>query len=133
MATAETSIPGPHHHPPWLPLMRCRLLANKAVSVETDEPMGLRVSVPVQPRAWARPPLTWILPLRERRRFALDPIGKAIWQACRTEQSVATVVREFGRRHRLSFHEARVALTPYLQQLVERGILVLVGPSSAHA
>jgi hypothetical protein len=123
-------IPAPDTVPRWRGMLHARLVANAAVRVEQEGPTGMRVAVPVRPRWWARPPLTWVFPLRAERRFALDDVGRALWEAGRKRRRLRLAVADFARSQRLSFHEARVALTPMLQTLVERGILALAAPEA---
>lgn len=131
MKSPPPPCPAPDAVPRWRALLHARVVANTAVRVEQDGPTGLRVAVPVRPRWWARPPLTWVFPLRRERRFALDDVGKALWEAGRKRRRLRAAVHDFARGQRLSFHEARVALTPILQTLIARGILALAAPDAA--
>ena len=111
----------------WKRMLDGRPVRNAAaeVSRESDGSLGLGVR--------RRPP-SWVAWLQRRagrtpsRTLALDPVGAGIWDLCDGQRTVEAVVDEFARAHRLTFHEARVAVTPYLKTLVQRGALVIVYP-----
>ncbi len=80
------------------------------------------------------PPLTWIFQTRPRRLFELDRLGSELWKLCDGKRKVEDLVDECARRHRLTFHESRVAVTGYVSELVRRGALVLILENSeAHS
>jgi hypothetical protein len=44
---------------------------------------------------------------------------------CDGKATVESIIDEFAARHRLSFHESRVAVTGYLKTLIRRGVLAI--------
>lgn len=111
----------------WERTLKARPVRNAAVE---ELPAGkggagvyLRVEN-VRPR-WHRPPLSWFLPWRSHRRLALDALGEAIWRQCDGMTSVLELVRAFASEHRVTFHEARVAVCQYLQTLTQRGLIAI--------
>ncbi len=71
------------------------------------------------------PPLSWIVPFKPERRTVLDRLGTQIWDLCDGHNTVEQIVDCFAERHKLSFHEARVAVTGYIKNLVGRGALAM--------
>ncbi len=51
-----------------------------------------------------------------------------MWNLCDGQRSVEDIIDEMSRRHRLSFHEARVAVTGLLRELIRRGALAIALP-----
>ncbi len=89
--------------------------------------------VPLQRRWWNRGVFRWLWPLREEKGYALDRLGQEVWEACDGARPLERIVEDFARRHRLRFHEARVAVLTFLRTLVERRLVALVGPAAAGA
>jgi len=98
---------------------------NQAMRIESQEP-GLLLWLPLQPRWWMRPPLSWILPYRKEKGIALDAMGRQVLEACNGEATVETIVERFAERHQLRFHEARQSVLSFLRMLVERRVIALV-------
>lgn len=94
---------------------------------------ALVLFVPLKQRWWTAGPVAWVLPLRREKAVALDAIGKEVWQACDGRRALETIVEDFAERHRLGFHEARLAVMRFLRMLAQRKLLVLVGPRKADA
>jgi len=89
--------------------------------------------IPLQ-RRWWTDAVSWALPLRNRKGFALDSLGEQIWQACDGERDVEQIIDEFAARHRVRFHDARVSVLQFLRTLIERqlvAVAVAVGDESA--
>lgn len=99
---------------------------NRAVRVEEDGGGNLVVYVPIRRRWFMKGILGWLLPFRSERGYALDRLGREVWQACDGRRRVEEIVEEFARRHHLRFHEARAAVMQFLRQLTERGLIVMV-------
>jgi hypothetical protein len=89
--------------------------------------------VPIRKRWWMYGPLSWLLPFREERGVALDPLGEEVWTACDGERRVENIVEGFAERHRVRFHEARASVASFLRSLVERNLVVVsaTGDSAA--
>jgi len=64
----------------------------------------------------------------EKRTLRLDRLGSEVWDLCDGQRTGEGVVDDFAQRHRLTFHEARAAVTVYLKTLVQRGALALEMP-----
>ncbi len=87
----------------------------------------LIVTIPLRKPRVLVPPLSWILPFRKERRVSLDKLGEEVYTACDGRRSAAEIIEQFANRHDLKFHEARIPVMQYLRDLMQRGIIVLVG------
>jgi hypothetical protein len=74
------------------------------------------------------PPLSWIVPFHPERRLVLDRLGTEVWTLSDGRHTVEQIVDLFAEGHKLTFHEARVAVTGYLKTLIERGVLAIAMP-----
>jgi len=101
---------------------------NAAADVAWNEADELVVRVSVERPRWLVWPLSWIVPHRSTRTVRLDRLGAGVWDLCDGENRVEDVVDAFAERYALTFHEARVAVTGYLQSLVQRGALAMALP-----
>ena len=110
----------------WRPLLRARLSHNLAARVEESGDKDVRVYVRCKRPSFLVPPLSWIVPYREERRLTLDRLGAQVWRLCDVQRSVEEVIDRFAELHRLTFHEARVAVTGYIKMLIEQGVLAVV-------
>ena len=88
---------------------------------------GAVVHVPIQKRWFHRGPTAWLLPLRDYRKIGLDSVGADVWDACDGRTQAGVIIERFALRHRLRFHEARMAVLHLLRDLTQRGALVMVG------
>jgi hypothetical protein len=84
--------------------------------------------VPLRPRFWTGPPFSWLLPFRKERGYALDALGQEVFTACDGERTLEQIIEAFASRHRIRFHEARLAVTQFLRSLSERNLVALVVP-----
>lgn len=99
----------------------------------TTEQRGreLLLKVPVKPRWFLKNPIAWLLlPQRGQRKIALDPIGREVWELCNGRNTVETISERIARNHRLRFHEARMSVMHFLQDLTLRGCVVMVVPET---
>jgi hypothetical protein len=110
----------------WTPFLDAVPVRNHAATEEPEQGDFLPVSVRVDRPWWLVPPISWVLPVRTRRTIKLDGIGRFVWQWCDGKRPVETLVEEVADREELSFHEARIAVTRFLEELVRRGLIVLV-------
>jgi hypothetical protein len=117
--------------PSWRRLLDARPVRNAAARVDPEPNGGLRIRVRRQRPAWLVPPISWIVALRPERTLALDALGREAWEACDGQRRLEEIVDDFARAHALTFHEARVAVSNYLKQLVQRGALAVVYPDAA--
>lgn len=104
--------------------------ANQAVREERRDG-HLVLHVPIRKTWYNRPPFSWILQYRDERGFAVDQLGEFVWQACDGKQTVEQIIEGFATLHQLRFHEARLAVTRFLENLVERRLVVVVLPEQA--
>ncbi|MBN2451663.1 MAG: PqqD family protein [Lentisphaeria bacterium] len=72
------------------------------------------------------PPVSWIVPFRAEREITLDAVGRLIWEWCDGRCTVEDITERFRDRYRLTFHEARAAVTGYLQLLIRHGLVAIV-------
>jgi hypothetical protein len=91
----------------------------------TVEGAGLIVWLPIRRTWWTSGYLVNILPFRAEKGFALDTIGREVFEACDGQRDVETIVEEFAARHRLRFAEARASVALFLKTLVQRKIIAL--------
>jgi len=98
---------------------------NSEVELKEDED-GPVLWAEVRRRWWMRPPFSWILPYRDRKGFRMDQLGFEVWQACDGSRTVEQIVEEFAERHRVDFHEARIAVMQFLKDLAGRELIALV-------
>lgn len=108
----------------WRRMLEARPLANAAARPEPDAAGGVVVHVPRKKSPY-RPPLSWIVRVRRERRVEMDTLGAFVWRLCDGTRTVGQIVDAFAQRHRLTFHEARVAVTGYLAALIQRGVLAI--------
>ncbi len=109
----------------WRPMLLAVPLRNTAVQVARDD--GALVSLKVKNRkpGYLVPPISWMVPFKPYRTIELDALGTSLWRQCDGKRTVEDLCDWFAERHRLTFHEARSAVTGYLSQLVKRGILAI--------
>ncbi|HEY3237708.1 MAG TPA: PqqD family protein [Polyangiaceae bacterium] len=105
---------------------------NQAVRVERHGETIL-LYVPIQQRWWMEGVLTWLLPFRKEKGVALDAIGRQVWEACDGKRTLEQIIEQFGGRHKIRFHEARISVMQFVRLLVRRGLLVLAMPAGTEA
>lgn len=108
-------------------LMDAVPVRNQEVHVERRGKDDVVLYVPLRRRWFNRPPFSWVLPFSERRALGLDRLGTEVWDACDGRTSTEAIVDHFAQRHALSFHEARMSVVSFLQQLTTRRLIVMVG------
>ncbi|MHC4717347.1 MAG: PqqD family protein [Planctomycetota bacterium] len=101
---------------------------NTAIKTE-PRAEGVLVSVPVRRPGWLIPPISWVLPWSQHRRVELDAAGSEVLDMVDGRRTVEDIVETFAGNHKLTFRESQVAVTQFLRQLVQRGIVVIVGMS----
>ncbi|MGF1655495.1 MAG: PqqD family protein [Verrucomicrobiales bacterium] len=110
----------------WNKLLKGSLLHNHAAKVGQPAEGFLPISIAVRRPAWYVPPLTWFFRLSDRRVVKLDELGQKIWRQCDGKIKISEMIDQLAGEEQLTFHEARVMLTSYVQQLVARGVVVAV-------
>jgi hypothetical protein len=101
---------------------------NQAMRLETRDP-GAVAWLPIRHRFWMGPPLSWILPFRKEKGFALDALGCEVLSWCDGQRTTEELVELFAREHQLRFHAARLSVLTFLRTLVSRNLVVLVQPA----
>jgi len=112
----------------WKSMLLARPVWNSAARVQEGESGTVTVRIKREKPWYLFAPISWIVPLRPWQELALDPIGSGIWRLCDGRQTVEAIVDDFARQYRLTFHEARVAVTAYLKTLIQRGALAIALP-----
>lgn len=112
----------------WAQTLKARACRNRAARevVESNDMVAVYVKN-IRP-GYMIPPISWIVPFKPERRFALDRIGTYIWTQCDGSRTMEDIIEAFATHHRLTFHEARAAVTQYVQELVKRGVLAMILP-----
>jgi len=108
----------------WRSMLAARPVRNAAATA-TERDDAASIAVRTRRPGWLVPPLSWIVPHRPTRTCHLDRLGTEVWHQCDGERTVEAIVDAFAEQHRLTFHEARVAVTSYLRSLVQRGALAV--------
>jgi len=101
---------------------------NTAMKAE-PAPDGVILSVPVRRPGWLIPPISWVLPWKGRRKIQLDAAGTETLGLVDGKRTVEDIIERFAQNHKLTFRESQMAVTQFLRQLVQRGVLVVVGRS----
>jgi hypothetical protein len=99
---------------------------NQAMEAHHRSDGSALVSVPIPRPKFLVPPLSWILPFSPYRRVELEPVGSGVLRMCDGRRTVEAIVEEFAAGHKLSFREAQLAVTQFLRQLMQRGLVVIV-------
>lgn len=120
----QDRLPG---HQPMARLLTAVPHANKAMEIKSRSDGGVLASVPMQRPRMLVPPFSWILPYSSHRRVELDALGASVLNMCDGKTTVESIIETFSVRHRLSFRESQLAVTQFLRQLVQRGIVAIVG------
>ncbi len=109
----------------WRPMLQATPAPNAAATVERLDGGQVRLTIPRRRPAFLVPPISWIIQPSATRTVVLDGLGTQIWDLCDGQRPVEQIVEAFAAKHRLTFHESRVAATSYLRLLIERGALAI--------
>jgi len=109
----------------WGNMLRAKPRHNLAAKVGEQSSEGLTVWVKQQRPSFLVPPISWVVPFKEEKKVVFDQIGTQIWRQCDGRHTVEDIIDHFAQTYRLSFHEARVAVTQYLGSLVQRGTIAM--------
>ena len=107
--------------------LRARPMRNESMTVERRADGSLLASIPLRKPGWLVPPLSWLMPFSSHRRVELDTVGFAVLDMCDGRRTVERIIEDFARTEKLSFREAQLPVTQFLQQLSERGMMAIVG------
>lgn len=110
----------------WSAMLRARPTRNTAARAVENGSTGVTLWVKRRRPAWMVPPVSWVVPYAAEREIVLDALGRQVWQWCDGSLTVEEIADRFKDEHRLTFHEARAAVTGYLQKLIQRGVLAIV-------
>lgn len=114
-------------------LLDSRPTPNESVRAGESSVHGLVLRVPLRKRWYMRPPVSWVLPVRDHRSLALDAIGREVWEMCDGRTTTEAIIERFSLRHYVSFHEARLSVTQYMQVLTRHGLIAMVGLPASEA
>jgi len=101
--------------------------ANRAMETHHRSDGSTLASVPIPRPKYLVPPLSWILPFSPYRQVELEPVGSGVLKMCDGRRTVEAIIEAFAAGHKLSFREAQLAVTQFLSQLMQRGLVVIVG------
>jgi len=107
-------------------LLRAVPFANKVMEITPRPDGSVRAVVPLRRPKWLVPPIAWVLPFSSHRRVELDALGAKVLQMCDGKQNVETIIENFAADHKLSFREAQLAVTEFVRQLAQRGLIAIV-------
>jgi hypothetical protein len=122
---AEPADAAPAADGSWRRMLLSKPVQNAAAEVKAEGQKGVRITVKKRRPFFLIPPLSWFIRPRLTGTVLLDRLGTLVWDLCTGDRTVEQIVDEFARRHRLTFHESRVAVTNYMKLLVERGALAM--------
>ncbi len=100
---------------------------NQAMRIERRRNGTALVSIPMRKPRYLVPPLSWIIPFSSHRRVELDKVGLRVLDLCDGRRNIESVIDRFAAEHKLSFREAQLAVTQFMRQLVQRGMVAIVG------
>ena len=106
---------------------------NVAMQLQRRDDGSAVASVPLKRPRWLVPPLSWIIPFSSHRRIELDSAGVALLDLCDGQRDIERIIEKFAADHKLSFREAQLSVTKFLQQLTQRGVVAVVGLSRNEA
>ncbi len=128
---AETRAKLPSQKPAdWRRMLAAVPERNRAAETKWLDDNALQLTVHKRKPAFLLPPLSWVFRPRLHRSYILDRLGASVLKMCDGRQSVEAIIDRFAQNHNLTFHEARVAVTGYLQGLVKRGAVVMLMENS---
>jgi len=107
--------------------LRASPQANRAMKLKPASDGGVLAEIPMNRPGWLVAPLSWIVPFSPYRRVKLDAVGFGLLKLCNGAKKVETIIEEFAKVNKLSFREAQLPVTQFLQQMTERGIVAIVG------
>jgi hypothetical protein len=118
---------------PWGSMMKAFPRWNAAAAVTESAQGTVIVKVKCRRPEFMKPPLSWIVPFKQEKSTELDRLGTEIWRMCDGSHRVDAIVDAFAASHRLTFHEARVAVSGHLKSLIQRGVLAIELPENSAA
>lgn len=80
-------------------------------------------TVTIKPENQRRKGLSKIFSLPKEKKVVLDKVGTFVWERCDGNHSVKQIAEELSHEYKMIRQEAETALSKYLQQLAERGMI----------
>ena len=102
--------------------MSARPLRAPRLRAEERDGGGLRVTVFLQRPRWQR---VLGAPGTMERTFALDAVGRQVYEWCDGKTSVAALVARFAKDRQVHLAEAQAAVTMFLRTLAGKGLVVM--------
>ena len=87
---------------------------------------GLFITFRIRVSAFRRAPFKWFAkdrPFRYQRQ--LDAVGRELWEMMDGRTRMEPIIERFADRHRISFHEARLAIMAFIKSLHQVGAITL--------
>lgn len=100
---------------------------NEAIETERTPDGQALVLVPIRRPRFIVPPISWIIPFSSRRRIQLDKLGAAVLELCDGRRTVERIIETFAADRKLTYREAQLPVTQFLQSLAQRGVIAIVG------
>jgi hypothetical protein len=104
--------------------LELRVIRNARLQVVEDGPRQVILEVAVTYPRWLGPLPQW-LGAKSQRRLVLTGLGLQVWRRIDDRATVGGLIDWVATEQRVGFHEARLLTLQYLQQLSQRGMLVL--------
>ena len=108
-------------------LLRARPYRNQTLEVLARDEERLLLSAPIRRRWWNSRFVRWLVPMNKFRRFELDRRGMLFFDLCDGKRTVADIVDVFSKTYDLSPLEARIAVAAFLDVLLQKQVIALVG------
>lgn len=110
---------------PWSEILKIRPKKNEEGIVTELGDGTVVVAVPFKKTTHLKPPLSWVFSSKPELSTRLDGLGTEMWRLCDGHNTVENIVDAFAAAHRLTFHEARVAVTSHIMTLLRRKVLFI--------
>ncbi|MGQ9662761.1 MAG: PqqD family protein [Kiritimatiellia bacterium] len=101
-------------------------LVNRAARLLPGSKGDTLAEIPMRRPRFLVPPLSWLLPYSRVRRVHLDRLGARILALCNGKNTVEEIIETFADEEKLTFREAQLAIIPFLQLVLQRGIVALL-------
>ncbi len=99
---------------------------NEAAELDYRQDGAVVVSIPMKKPRYLVGPIRWIVPFSDKKRVRVDLLGRDVLEMCDQTKKVENVIEQFARMNKLFFREAQVAVLGFMQEMLRRGVLVLV-------
>lgn len=110
----------------WRSMLAATPVRNVAAKVEKASESEVSVSVRNKKPGYRVPPISWIVPYKPVITIELEGPGAKLWHCCDGNHTVEQICDIFSRDYKLTFHEAKTAVTDYLKKLIQRGVLAII-------